>query len=204
MSLLGVPGVSHRLIKSVIPPKRARPIVGWVVSSGLMQKTVKVRVPRVVQVPKYRKYMTRNTILLVHDATEQCSIGDKVELAKSRPYSKMKHHVVAKILVKDPGTAFLLANPQYDLSRTGLKARRDTQDATEQAYKDAERLRRQQQRTIVAEQASLKQAESMAQMEAEAAALTAAVAAKAAAAAAPVDATTKDVDNSSHNKKKKP
>lgn len=142
-----------QLVKSIIPPKRARPIVGWVMTAGLMQKTVKVRVPRIVLVPKYRKYVTRHTILLVHDEIGQCDVGDKVELAKSRPYSKFKHHVVSKILVKDPGTEFLRDNPQYARTRLELKATRLQRQVDEAAYKDAERLKRQQQRTQDAEAA---------------------------------------------------
>jgi small subunit ribosomal protein S17 len=143
-----------KLIQSIIPPKRARPIVGWVVSSGLMQKTVKVRVPRIVIVPKYRKYVTRHTMLLVHDENGECDVGDKVELAKSRPYSKMKHHIVSKILIKDPGTAFLRENPQYAKTRLELKAMRVQRQLVEDEYKVTERLKRQQARTKLAEDAS--------------------------------------------------
>ena len=46
---------SH-LIKSIIPPAKRRPMVGYVSSARLMSKTVKVRIPRVVVVPKYRKF----------------------------------------------------------------------------------------------------------------------------------------------------
>lgn len=152
MSVAAAAGI--QLVKSIIPPKRARPIVGWVVSAGLMQKTVKVRVPRIVLVPKYRKYVTRHTVLLVHDDAAQCDVGDKVELAKSRPYSKTKHHVVSKILVKDPGTAFLRENPQFARTRMELKATRLQRQQDEEAYKQAERLKRQQKRTHEAEAAS--------------------------------------------------
>lgn len=143
-----------KLIQSIVPPKRARPIVGWVVSSGLMQKTVKVRVPRIVIVPKYRKYVTRHTMLLVHDANSECDVGDKVELAKSRPYSKKKHHIVSKILIKDPSTAFLRENPQYARTRLELKAMRVQRQLAEDEYKVTERLKRQQARTKLAEDAS--------------------------------------------------
>jgi small subunit ribosomal protein S17 len=142
------------MVKSLIPPKKARPIVGWVVSSGLMQKTVKVRVPRIVLVPKYRKYVTRHSVLLVHDDKGECDVGDKVEMKQSRPYSKMKHHVVTQILVKDPGTAYLRENPHLARTRLELKLSRRQRELDESAYKDAERLKRQQQRTQEAEIAS--------------------------------------------------
>lgn len=153
-TLLGSLVPTVKLIPSIIPPKRAKPIVGWVVSSGLMQKTVKVRVPRIVIVPKYRKYVTRHTVLLVHDEKSECDVGDKVELAKSRPYSKKKHHIVSKILIKDPSTEFLRENPQYGRTRLELKARRLQRQADEEAYKGAERLKRQHDRTKQAESES--------------------------------------------------
>jgi ribosomal protein S17 len=49
-----------------------------------MDKTVKVRVPYIAMLPKLKKRVVRNTILLVHDARNTCDVGDKVELAKSR------------------------------------------------------------------------------------------------------------------------
>jgi small subunit ribosomal protein S17 len=142
------------LVKSLVPPTKSRPIVGWVVSSGLMTKTVKVRVPRIVLVPKYRKYVTRHTVLLVHDEKSECDVGDKVALKQSRPYSKMKHHLVTEILVKDPGTAYLRENPHLHRTRLELKQTRRQRELDELAYKEGELLKRQQQRQQDAEAAS--------------------------------------------------
>merc|ERR1719197_2068595 len=160
----------QRRIPKVVPlqpPARANPLVGYVISSGLMSKTVKVRIPRTVVVPKYGKRMTRYTILLVHDAEEQCDVGDKVELLKSRPYSKRKHHIVSQILVKDPATAFLQANPQYARTRQEIKASRLEKTVAEADYKKARRVEQLEAETAKREARAAERAEAVDQREAQ-------------------------------------
>jgi len=101
-----------------------------------MDKTVKVKVPFIAMWPKLKKRVVRNTILLVHDSDNACDVGDKVELAKSRPYSKRKRHIVKQILVKDAAAKFLHENPEYKMTSRNLRQLRDKAKADEAAYKE--------------------------------------------------------------------
>ncbi len=74
-------------------------LVGTVVSDK-MDKTVVVQVKRLFMHPRYKKYVRRNAKYKAHDATNQCRIGDKVQIIESRPLSKEKHWRVSKILEK--------------------------------------------------------------------------------------------------------
>jgi small subunit ribosomal protein S17 len=76
-----------------------RQVVGVVVSNK-MQKTVVVAVERLVKHPMYLKYIKRQTKFAVHDESNSCQIGDKVEITESRPLSRTKRWRVSKIVEK--------------------------------------------------------------------------------------------------------
>lgn len=69
--------------------KRVRTATGRVVSNK-MDKTITVLVERRVKHPLYGKFITRSTKLHAHDEANECSIGDLVTVAESRPLSKLK------------------------------------------------------------------------------------------------------------------
>jgi len=71
-----------------------------VVVSDRMDKTVTVKVERLVQHPRFRKYVKRSKKYLAHDERRQCSVGDTVEIIQTRPLSKQKSWAVTRILVK--------------------------------------------------------------------------------------------------------
>lgn len=74
-------------------------LIGTVVSDK-MDKTVVVQVKRLFIHPIYKKYVRRNAKYKAHDATNQCGIGDKVQIIESRPMSKDKRWRVSKVLEK--------------------------------------------------------------------------------------------------------
>jgi small subunit ribosomal protein S17 len=76
-----------------------RTLVGLVVSDT-MDKTVVVRVERLVQDPRYKKYVRRYTKFLAHDESNDCSIGDRVRIIEHRPISKRKRWKVQTMIVK--------------------------------------------------------------------------------------------------------
>jgi len=76
-----------------------RTLVGLVVSDG-MDKTVVVRVERLVQDPQYKKYVRRYTKFMAHDESNDCSIGDRVRIIEHRPLSKRKRWKVQTTLAK--------------------------------------------------------------------------------------------------------
>ena len=81
---------------------RRRTLVGLVVSDK-MDKTVVVRVERLVQDPRYKKYIRLYSKSMAHDESNTCSIGDRVQIIEHRPISKLKRWKVQSTLVKAAG-----------------------------------------------------------------------------------------------------
>jgi small subunit ribosomal protein S17 len=76
-----------------------RTLVGMVVSDT-MDKTVVVRVERLVQDPRYKKFVRRYSKFMAHDESNDCSIGDRVRIIEHRPLSKRKRWKVQTTLAK--------------------------------------------------------------------------------------------------------
>ena len=69
-----------------------------VVVSDKMDKTVVVKVDRLVKHPVYNKYIKRSAKYKAHDAENSCKIGDRVVIVESRPLSKDKCWKVRQII----------------------------------------------------------------------------------------------------------
>ena len=69
-----------------------------VVVSDKMEKTVVVRVDRLVKHPLYNKYIKRSVRYKVHDEQNSCKAGDKVLITECRPLSKDKRWTLCQIL----------------------------------------------------------------------------------------------------------
>jgi small subunit ribosomal protein S17 len=76
---------------------KRRSITGVVVSDK-MDKTITVRVERVKQHAKYKKYMRRLDQYHAHDEQNDAHIGDRVELMECRPLSKLKRWRLVKVV----------------------------------------------------------------------------------------------------------
>ena len=61
-----------------------------------MQDTAKVAVTRYVEHPKYKKFVRKVKLYLVHDPGNTAEVGDKVTIAECKPISKRKSFVLAK------------------------------------------------------------------------------------------------------------
>lgn len=83
--------------------KNRRRLTGHVVKDK-MNKTVTVRVDRMVRHPLYGKYVRRSTNYHVHDENNECHTGDTVLIEESRPISKTKSWKVAQLVERDAGT----------------------------------------------------------------------------------------------------
>ncbi len=70
-----------------------------IVASDKMEKTVVVRVDRLIKHPKYRRYVRRTSKFMAHDETG-ATIGDKVRIIETRPLSARKRWRVAEIVQK--------------------------------------------------------------------------------------------------------
>ena len=76
-----------------------RLITGKVVSNK-MDKSITIKVTRLVAHPLYGKYLKRTTKLMAHDEKNECLEGDTVEIRPCRPISKNKVWVLHKIVNK--------------------------------------------------------------------------------------------------------
>ena len=70
-----------------------------IVASDKMEKTVVVRVDRLVRHPKYRRYVRRTSKFMAHDE-KGATIGDKVRIVETRPLSARKRWRVVEIIQK--------------------------------------------------------------------------------------------------------
>ncbi|MEO1004335.1 MAG: 30S ribosomal protein S17 [Cyanobacteria bacterium J06638_38] len=71
--------------------------VGEVVSDK-MDKTIVVAIENRSPHPKYGKIVVRTKKYKVHDAENQCKIGDRVRIRETRPLSKTKRWTVEEII----------------------------------------------------------------------------------------------------------
>ncbi|UCD46845.1 MAG: 30S ribosomal protein S17 [Deltaproteobacteria bacterium] len=69
-----------------------------VVMSDRMDKTVVVRVERLVLHPIYKKYTRRRTTYKAHDEQNEYRAGDTVEIVETRPLSKEKCWRVSRLI----------------------------------------------------------------------------------------------------------
>ena len=94
------------------PAKRRAAKVG-VVTSSRMDKSVVVRVDRIVLHRRYKRYIRRSTKFMAHDEANSCHVGDRVEIVESRPLSARKRWRVRRVI----------------RAAIGVTGRRETQDA---------------------------------------------------------------------------
>ena len=78
--------------------RRKRRTATGIVERAPKSKTSLVTSTRMVQHPRYRKYVRRRTRYKVHDEGEQARQGDIVEIMESRPISKTKHWRLVRVV----------------------------------------------------------------------------------------------------------
>jgi small subunit ribosomal protein S17 len=71
-----------------------------VVSSNKMDKTIVVNVERKIKHPLYGKFLKKTTKFHAHDEKNECSIGDTVKIAETRPLSKTKRWRLVEVVEK--------------------------------------------------------------------------------------------------------
>ncbi len=79
--------------------KKLKTVTGVVVSNS-GDKSIKVAIDFKVKHPEYGKYVKRRTKFGVHDEHNQAGLGDVVEVAECRPYSKTKSWRVVRVVEK--------------------------------------------------------------------------------------------------------
>jgi small subunit ribosomal protein S17 len=97
-----------------VPPKTAkketvvraeRRSVTGVVTGDKMEKTIKVRVERLVQHPTFEKTLRKSYVCYAHDEKREAKVGDKVELAETRPLSRLKTWRLVRVVEKSAAGA---------------------------------------------------------------------------------------------------
>jgi small subunit ribosomal protein S17 len=78
--------------------RRGRATKVGVVTSDAMDKSVVVRVERLLQHPRYKRYVRRSAKFMAHDETNACKVGDTVEIVESRPLSARKCWRVRRVM----------------------------------------------------------------------------------------------------------
>ena len=71
-----------------------------VVKSNKMDKSIVVSVMRKVKHPKYGKFLKKKSTIVAHDEKNECSIGDTVKIAETRPLSKTKNWRLVEVVEK--------------------------------------------------------------------------------------------------------
>jgi len=79
--------------------RKAKTLTG-VVTNNSGDKSIRVTIAYKVKHPKYGKYVRRRTKLGVHDERNECGVGDLVEIAECRPYSKAKSWRLVRVVQK--------------------------------------------------------------------------------------------------------
>lgn len=83
--------------------KAKRRTATGVVVDDPRDKTISVRSVRLVEHPRYRKYVRRISTFKVHDEKHEAHAGDTVEIQESRPLSKTKHWRLVRVLSRRAG-----------------------------------------------------------------------------------------------------
>lgn len=81
-----------------------RTLIG-VVTRDKASKTRRVEIQRLVKHPRYGKFIKRRTVCYAHDEANESRTGDTVEIAESRPLSKLKHWRMVRVVKKAPAEA---------------------------------------------------------------------------------------------------
>lgn len=79
------------------PVKNTRTLVGKVVSDK-RNKTVTVLIERRAKHELYGKIVARSSRYHAHDENDEYKLGDMVEIAECRPYSKTKAWIVTRLV----------------------------------------------------------------------------------------------------------
>ena len=87
------------------PRRRPRQSKTGVVTSARMEKTIVVKVTRLVQHSFYRRVVRVMKKFYAHDENREARAGDTVRIVETRPLSKQKRWRLAEIIARKGGTA---------------------------------------------------------------------------------------------------
>jgi len=83
---------------AAVPARRTRQELTGVVTSASMQKTIVVKVTRLVQHKLYTRVIRVTKKFYAHDEQGEARRGDTVRIVSTRPLSKLKRWQLAEVL----------------------------------------------------------------------------------------------------------
>ena len=83
-------------------PTPVRKFRTGVVTSDRMQKTIVVRIDRLVQHKEYGRVLRGAVSFKAHDEKQEAHVGDTVRIVETRPLSKEKRWRLVEILTRAP------------------------------------------------------------------------------------------------------
>ena len=117
----------------------AHTLIGTV-TSDQRDKTITVSIVSRETHPLYRKQYSKTRKYTAHDAKNEAHVGDRVQIAMSRPISKTKAYTLVKVLEKARGTVELKedVHKAYEAEKVGADAEARARRAAErQAAEEA-------------------------------------------------------------------
>jgi small subunit ribosomal protein S17 len=81
-------------------PRAVRRTLEGTVTSNRMQKTIVVRVDRLVRHPLYQRVLPRSASFKAHDEENRAKIGDRVIIMETRPISKDKRWRLVEVVAQ--------------------------------------------------------------------------------------------------------
>lgn len=98
----------------------AHTLIGTV-TSDKRDKTITVSIANRETHPLYRKQYTKTRKYTAHDEKNEAKLGDRVQIAMSRPFSKTKSYTLVKVIEKARGTIELKedVNKAYEAEKIG-------------------------------------------------------------------------------------
>ena len=119
----------------------AHTLIGTV-TSDKRDKTITVSIANRETHPLYRKQYTKTRKYTAHDEKNEAKLGDRVQIAMSRPISKTKAYTLVKVVEKARGTIELKedVNKAYEAEKIGADAAvKAERAAAKKAEKEAEK-----------------------------------------------------------------
>ena len=117
----------------------AHTLIGTV-TSDKRDKTITVSIVSRETHPLYRKQYTKTRKYTAHDEKNEAKVGDRVEIAMTRPLSKTKAYTLVKIVERSHGTVELKedVNKAYEAEKIGADEIAKAEAAEKEAKVEAE------------------------------------------------------------------
>ena len=117
----------------------AHTLIGTV-TSDKRDKTITVSIVSRETHPLYRKQYTKTRKYTAHDEKNAAKVGDRVEIAMTRPLSKTKAYTLVKIIERSHGTVELKedVNKAYEAEKIGADEIAKAEAAEKEAEVEAE------------------------------------------------------------------